>query len=132
MCRDEAPAPAEDDGEEDAPDDDFDALADRELQLRVLRETIELKEAVRMGNAGKHELKRVLNRSACGICSSAGAMLACMTCRVRLCRDTMCWNLHINEGKGNMLSESKELKVDPDQGDTKQCPARDRPQGGDD
>ena len=61
--------------EEDRPQDGLDDLSAHELAVRTLRETIELKKAVRMGNAGKHEFKRIDQNGACGVCSDKGSRL---------------------------------------------------------
>ena len=45
--------------------------------------------------------------------------MACVQCKVRLCRDTNCLNAHIGEGKGGVVSETVELKVSEDQGEKK-------------
>ena len=94
------------------------------MQRRALKELLELKEAIRMGNAGKHEIKRIDNRSSCGVCGDTGSALACITCRVRICRDTDCLNRHINDGAGNMLDDEKELNVSADQGEKKKIEGR--------
>ena len=76
--------------------------------------------------ASTNEIRRIDNRGNCGIgeCKAKGSTMACVTCKVRLCRHTECLNAHINEGKGRMLSENRELHVSEDQGEQKMIRGR--------
>lgn len=112
--------------EEDRPQDGLDDLSAHELAVRTLRETIELKKAVRMGNAGKHEFKRIDQNGACGVCSDKGSRLWCKTCNVRLCRDTDCWNRHMNGGAGNTVPKKSTVTEAEDQGAKKEIEGRAR------
>jgi hypothetical protein len=79
-----------DSGEEQESDeagDGLDGLEDRELLLEAVRSVKALKIAIRCGEEGHHEFKRLDN---CGICGDSGSRLACVPCRVRLCQDTDC------------------------------------------
>lgn len=117
----------EDAGCEDCTEDDgLDEWAVKDLLVATLREQRKLTQAVRDGNAGKHELRRVDNRGNCGIgeCKVTGTTMACVSCKVRLCRLTDGWNAHINEGKGRKLSEDCELHVSEDQGERKRIRGR--------
>ena len=88
------------------------------------------------GTAGQHEIRRVTNPGNCGVCPefdryTAGCRLACITCRVRLCRHTDCWHLHTHQGKGKrvpatMNSKAVELAVSEDQGEKKEVASRAR------
>ena len=70
------------------------------------------------------EIKRIDNQGACGVCKDGGQRLACIACKVRLCRDTECWNAHINDGKGRQVSDKIEFKISEDQGKKKEIPGR--------
>ena len=50
--------------------------------------------------------------------------MACVQCKVRLCRHTNCLNAHIGEGKGGTISDTTELKVSEDQGEKKEIRGR--------
>ena len=45
-----------------------------------------------------------------------------------LCRDTECWNAHINDGKGRQVSDKIEFKISEDQGKRKEIAGRAREQ----
>ena len=70
------------------------------------------------------EIRRVDNAGSCGICKASGSRMACVTCKVRLCRNTDCLNAHINKGKGRVVSDKVELNVSDDQGQKKEVPGR--------
>ena len=97
--------------------------------MATLRELRELK----LGAPKKHEIQRLENTGTCGImpeCGVWGARLACMVCRVRICRNMWCLNEHINENRGNRVNEKPELRRSSDQGEKKECPGRARNQQG--
>ena len=110
---------AEDGAEEDEDGDDGLQCWDmHDLLLATLREQRLLVSAVKNGTAS-HEVRRVDNRGSCGVCKVSGASMACVQCKVRLCRHTNCLNAHIGEGKGGTISDTSELKVSEDQGEKK-------------
>ena len=121
------PEEREDDDDEDEDEgEDGDGLDDWE-DRDVLVET--LREMRRLTLRGcRHDIKRVDNQGACGICKDGGQRLACIECRVRLCRDTECWNAHINDGKGRQVSDKIEFKISKDQGKKKEIAGRAREQ----
>lgn len=120
--------------EEQSSDDDLDEEDDRALLEAVLQQVRELKRAVKKGNrsTGKHELKRIVNPGTCGLpgCPVTNVHVACMTCRVRLCRDTHCWNTHINKGVGNAVGLKFDLMPAEDQGERKSIPGSYRAERG--
>ena len=125
--RREAAATEEEEGEEDDDEDDgLDDWVDHDLLVEAVREQRRLRKAIEAGDAGKHVIKRIENSGSCGIgeCKVPGARMACVTCRVRLCRNTDCLNAHINELKGRVVSDKLELKVSDDQGKKKEIPGR--------
>ena len=110
----------EDQGEEG---DDLDNWEDRDVLVETLREMRRL-----TLRGCRHEIKRIDNQGACGVCKDGGQRLACIVCRVRLCRDTQCWNAHINDGKGRQVSDKIEFKISEDQGKRKEVAGRAREQ----
>ena len=118
-----------DSGEEQESDeagDGLDGLQDRELLLEAVRSVEALKLAIRCGQEGHHEFKRLDNAGHCGICGDSGSRLACVPCRVRLCRDTDCWNQHQRFGRGNTMREKARMDISEDQGAKKSVPTRAR------
>jgi hypothetical protein len=122
------------DGEEEEEEEAYKEAPSWALALRD--EFRAVKEAVMTGTAGQHEIRRVTNPGNCGVCPefdryTAGCRLACITCRVRLCRHTDCWHLHTHQGKGKrvpatMNSKAVELAVSEDQGEKKEVASRAR------
>jgi hypothetical protein len=106
---------------EDCDDDGLDDEEDHDLLVNVLREL----RGLQLVAPRKHEIKRV-NRGVCGMpeCKEPGGALACITCGVRLCRNTWCWNQHINYNRGNTVSKKQPLTVCEDQGEKKKTPGR--------
>ena len=118
-----------DSGEEQESDeagDGLDGLRDRELLLEAVRSVEALKLAIRCGQDCHHEFKRLDNAGHCGICGDSGSRLACVPCRVRLCRDTDCWNQHQRFGRGNAMREKARMDISEDQGAKKSVPTRAR------
>ena len=113
--------------EECTEDDGLDEWSVKDILVAtLLREQRKLMQAIRYGNAGKHEIRRTDNRGNCGIgdCKAKGSAMACVTCKVRLCRHTECLNAHINERKGRVVSDKVELIVSEDQGEQKEIRGR--------
>ena len=111
---------------EDDEDDGLDGWDMHELLVATLREQRLLLQAVKDGNAGKHDIKRIDNQGSCGIpsCRCSGARFACVSCKVRLCRNTWCLNAHLNELQGRVISDKFQLNVSADQGEKKEVPGR--------
>ena len=61
-------------------------------------------------------------------CKEPGCRLACVTCKVRLCRNTWCWNQHINDNRGDAVGKTVQFRICEDQGEKKKCPGRARNQ----
>ena len=120
------------DGEEEEEEEAYKEAPSWALALRD--EFRAVKEAVMTGTAGQHEIRRVTNPGNCGVCPefdryTAGCRLACITCRVRLCRHTDCWHTHQGKGKrvpATMNSKAVELAVSEDQGEKKEVASRAR------
>jgi hypothetical protein len=69
----------EEEGCEDCTEDDgLDEWSVKDLLVATLREQRKLTQAVRDGNAGKHEIRRIDNRGNCGIgeCKAKGSTMA--------------------------------------------------------
>ena len=114
-----------DGGEESEESDGLDEEDSHALLVATLRELRELK----LVAPRRHELQRVENTGVCGIpeCKEPGCRLACVTCKVRLCRNTWCWNQHINENRGD-ARPNVEFRICEDQGEKKKIPGRSRQQ----
>ena len=115
-----------DDGEEGEEGDGLDEADYHTLLVATLRELRELK----LVAPRRHELQRVENTGVCGMpeCKEPGCRLACITCKVRLCRNTWCWNQHINDNRGDVVGSKVEFRICEDQGEKKKCPGRAREQ----
>jgi hypothetical protein len=94
-----------DDGEEGEEGDGLDEADYHTLLVATLRELRELK----LVAPRRHELQRVENTGVCGMpeCKEPGCRLACITCKVRLCRNTWCWNQHINDNRGDVVGSKR-------------------------
>ena len=120
------PNPELEDDDEGEEGDGLEEETDHALLVAAVRGMRELK----LVAPRKHELQRVENTGVCGIpeCKEPGCRLACVTCRVRLCRNTWCWNQHINDNRGDVVGSKVEFRICEDQGEKKKCPGRARDQ----
>ena len=109
-------------------DDGLDEEDAHNLLVATLREL----RALKLVAPHRHSIQRVDNTGPCGMpeCKVAGCRLACVDCRVRLCRNTWCWNQHINDNRGDTINQKTEFRISEDQGEHQSVPgrARERPQ----